>query len=536
MTARLTRRRLLASSAAGAALIALPACSGDDDDTGTPPAGAASPTPTSARAASPTTTPSELIIAGDAEPDDLLPFFSGFSQAIVLRSLYETLFEVRMTPWADRGADVQYVPMLAERWEQLDPTTFRFTLRQGVKFHDGEPWNARAAVSSFQAMADQEAASALKKTAYLGRVLKSMTEVDEYTVEAVAAFPTNLNELGLYLRLFYSAVSPKALEQKGLAGMLEAPVGTGPFAFASWQRGQDLRLKRFENYWDPAATNLPALRFITRKEASVRAQAVRTGEAHFAYNIGAEQGAALGDLALVAGGFQSNSLRLNNTIAPTNDVRVRRAINLAIDRDAINKSIFKGTAKPIGFFAYQPVSVQPFPYRPEEAKKLIQEAGVAGQTLELVYGEGRIPEEDQLAEIFKAYLEAVGLKIRLTRLEPRQYNELGSRPFPEQPPLYMETTSSGNYGEVAGALRDKYGCQGTGTFCKPEFDELYNRLGVITGSERQQLLQQVATRLHEEETPRCWVVAVNQVHGIARGVRSSIPLNAYILTRDLSFA
>jgi ABC-type transport system substrate-binding protein len=174
---------------------------------------------------------------------------------------------------------------------------------------------------------------------------------------------------------------------------------------------------------------------------------------------------------VVGGGFQSSGIRLNNAIAPTNDIRVRQAINHAIDRESIAQTIFRGAAKPIAFFGFQPVNLEPFPYNPTRATELIQDAGIQGEELELVYGEGRIPEETQLAEIYKASFEAIGLKIKLTRLEPAQYNELGGKPFPEQPPLYMETTSSGNFGEIAGGLRDKYGCEGTGTFCKPEYDQ-----------------------------------------------------------------
>ncbi len=534
---RLSRRALLGATTASAAGLALTGCGGDDDEsaaTATPAAG----TDTSpATQASPTRAPrpSEFVVANEAEPDDLLPYFSGFAQVLVLRNVYETLFEVRLEAAPDGSATLKYVPMLAEKWEQTAPDTFRFTLRKNVLFHDGEPWDANAAKASFDALRDPQTASALKKAPYLARAIKAVNVVDSMTIDIVTAEPTNINELGLFIRLFFSAVSPKALKDRGLPAMLESPVGTGPFRLEAWTRGQQIRLSKFDRYWDPNATNIPAARFITRKEASVRAQTIKTGEAHFAYNIGVEQGATL-PRQLVAGGFQSNSIRLNNAIAPTNDIRVRRAINLAIDRDAINKSIFKGTAKPIGFFANQPVNVRPFPYDPTQAARLISEAGVKGTELQFVYGEGRIPEEDQLAEIFKSYLDAIGLKIRLTKLEPRQYNELGGKPFPEQPPLYMETTSNGNYGEVATALRDKYGCEGTGTFCKPEFDDLYRKIGTLSGDERQRLLQDVARRLQEEETPRCWVVAVNQVHGIAPDVVSRVPLNAYVLLRDFSFA
>ncbi len=529
----LSRRRLL-GSAAGVGLVAAvaAACGGDDDDD------RSSPTAGSPAAVSPTARPlpSEFVVANEAEPDDLLPYFSGFGAGLVMRSLYETLVEVRMSLKADGSASVEYVPMLAESYRQTSPTTFEFKLRPGVTFHDGEPWNAAAAKAAADIYLDAKVAQSLKKSAILMSVAKEARIVDPMTIEFTSLAPTNENEFLFAIRLGYSGVSPKALKEKGgLIGMLESPVGTGPFILKSWSRGQEIRLDRNPNYWKKDVTNIPALKFITRKEASVRAQTIKSGEAQFAYNIGAEQAAAL-DRQVVGGGFQSSGLRLNNAKDPTNDVRVRRALNLAIDRDAINKSIFKGTAQPIGFFAFQPVKVEPFAYKPDEAKRLIEPAGVKGQELELVYGEGRIPEEAQLVEVYKSEFEAIGLKIKLTRLEAKQYNELGGKPFGEQPPIYMETTSSGNYGEIASGLRDKYGCKGTGTYCSPAFDTEFARLATLSGAERQASLQSIASRLQNEETPRAWVMGVRQVHGLATNVKANLPLNAYTLLTDLSFA
>ncbi|MGE0601882.1 MAG: ABC transporter substrate-binding protein [Dehalococcoidia bacterium] len=351
----ITRRRLIGGAASLAAVAAIGAACGGDDDDDSPQA--TSPAGSTAVAANPTSKaiPSELVVANEAEPDDLLPYFSGFGAGLVMRSMYETLVEVRMALKPDGSADITYVPMLAESYKQTSPTTFEFKLRQGVKFHDGEPWNAEAAKTAADIFLDVPGTQALKKSPILVSVAKAARIVDEMTIEFTSNAPTSENEFLFGVRLGYSAVSPKALrENGGMAGMIEKPVGTGPFKFKSWSRGQEIKLEKNPDYWNKDVTNIPALKFITRKEASVRAQTVKSGEANFAYNIGAEQGDSL-EYKVVGGGFQSSGIRLNNSIAPTNDIRVRQAINLAIDRDSINKSIFKGTAQPIGFFAFQPV-------------------------------------------------------------------------------------------------------------------------------------------------------------------------------------
>jgi peptide/nickel transport system substrate-binding protein len=321
------------------------------------------------------------------------------------------------------------------------------------------------------------------------------------------------------------------LESDGVQAYAEAPIGTGPYKFESWSRGQEIVLTRNDDYWGEN-TNMATLRYITRPEAAVRAQTVAAGEASFAFNIGGQQASTI-EHSVVGAGFQSTGIRINNTIAPTNDIRVRQAINYAIDRQGIVDAIFGGTAQPIAFFAFQPVMLEPFPYDPEQARALIEDAGVGGTELELVYGEGRVPEEDQLAEVYQAALTDIGLNITLTKVEPLQYNEIGQRPFTEQPPLYMETTSSGNYGEIISGLQDKYGTEGTGAYSNPALDAAYLELYLLDSEARLVRLQEIAEQLHAE-APRAWVAAIQQVHGLGENVITDFPLNAYVMIQDIS--
>lgn len=517
----------------------LAAC-GEEDHAGTGSGASsgsgASPTATSTTAASAPTTPAlpeEFIVANELEPSDLFPAFGGgYGGALSIRQIYQTLVEPRMSMADDGTVTVEWTPILAESIEQVSETRWRFKLREGVTFHNGEEWNAEAAKYSYDALRDEENI-ALANTSDFLRPVVAFDIVDDMTVEIEGAFPDT--EFPAYLlRIGYMGLPPKYIEENGFAALGENPVGTGPYKFESWTRGQELKLTRFEDYWDENGPNMRAVRYIVRPEATVRAQTIRAGEAHFAFNIGMEQAQTL-DHYVVGGGFQSSGIRLNNTHQVTSDLRVRKALNHAIDRDQIVESILLGAVVPLSFFAFQPVDVEPFAYDPELATSLISEAGFEGTELEMVYGEGRIPEEDQLAEIYQASFEAIGLKIKMTKLEPRQYNELGALPFEEQPPLYMETTSSGNFGEISGGLRDKYGCEGTGTYCDSAFDEEFLALAGLSGEERLESLQSIVERLHED-APRVWVAGVQQVHGLAEMVETDLPLNAYILFSDIRFA
>lgn len=542
----LSRRRLLQLAAVGGATIVtsgtlLAACGEEDSEVEASGAMAAapqadsSPTDSSEESAAGNEAaglPAEFVVANELEPSDLYPGFgSGYGGALVLRQIYQTLVEPRMTVDEQGGVTVEWVPFLAESIEQLSPTRWRFNLREGVTFHNGEEWNADAARFSFDALKDEENLALRNASDYLASIT-DFEVIDDMTIEVENAFPDT--ELpGYMLRIGFQAIPPKFVAENGFAALAENPIGTGPYRFESWTRGQEIRLTKFEDYWNEDGPNMPAVRYIVRAEATVRSQTIQAGEAHFAFNIGMEQAQTL-DSYVIGAGFQSSGIRVNNTDPVTSDVRVRRALNHAIDREAIVESIFLGAAEPLSFFAFQPVDVEPYAYDPELATSLISEAGFEGAELEMVYGEGRIPEEDQLAEIYQASFEAIGLKIKLTKLEPRQYNELGGMPFDEQPPLYMETTSSGNFGEISGGLRDKYGCEGTGTYCDVELDEEFVELAGLSGDERVEALQSIAERLHEE-APRIWVAGVQQVHGLAEGVETDFPLNTYVLFDDIRF-
>lgn len=470
-----------------------------------------------------------LRVANEAEPAALDPWMRGYNQTLVTRQIYEPLADVRMTLEGD-DVVIEYVPVLAESWEQVDELTTRFTIRQGVTFHNGEALDAHAIKASYDALNSTEAAAAASSFAILSATAGAEV-VDDFTIDIASPYP-NGELIGQVLSLGLIAMPPALLAEQGLETFAENPVGTGPYQFSSWERGQQIILTGFADYWNAAnVTIVPEVVIVTRPEAAVRAQTITSGEVDFAYNIGAEQGSALAT-SVTGGGFQSSSIRLNNQIAPTIDFNVRLAINHAIDRQAIADSIFLGSAQPAAFFGFQPVSLEPFAYDPDLARQLIQEAGLEGTEVELVYGEGRIPEEDQLAEIYKAYLDDIGLVVKLTKLEPAQYDERGGQPFEQQPPLYMETTSSGNYGEIAGGLNDKYGSEGSGTFADPDFDARFQALASMQGEERTTELQSIAEDLHAL-APRAWVVVVQQVHGISDALTPNLALNVFIRFTDL---
>jgi peptide/nickel transport system substrate-binding protein len=522
---------------AGAALVGC----GDDDDgeptaTSTPtstPEGSTTTGPQASAAgdASGSSLPDEFIVANEGEPPDLLPWFSNFASGLITRQVYQTLWEPRLT-LVDGQPNWEFVPVLAESFEQTSPTTWQFALREGVTFHNGEPWDADAAVASYELLSNQEIITDLQRFD-LFRTVAGIRKLDQMTVELEALAP-GIDAVATAIRLGFSAV-PTSLATGDWESLAENPVGTGPIRITAFDRGSEIRGEFFEGYWGRPFP-IPFVKWITRPEASVRALTINSGEAHFAFNIGSESAKQL-DHWVAAAGFQTNMIRLNNTRPPFDDVRVRRAANYAINREEIVSAIFNGAADPTSFFAYAPTDAEPFPFDPERARSLLDEAGATGVEIDLVYGELRLPEEPQLAEVFKGYLDAVGFNVTLKRVEREAYSEASAAAFEQQPQMLIESTSSGNYGEMLGALNDKFGCEGSGTFCNEDLEAQWSALATESVEERNAGVAAIARTLQEEYAPRVFVAAAKQVHGLAPFVDpSALPTNLYVLFDDLRFA
>lgn len=518
---------------AGAALVGC----GDDEDA--PPdertaadGGASSDGRTSTLGAPASSLPEEFILANESEPADLLPWFANFGTALVTRQVYQTMWEPRLTLVGGRP-HWEMVPVLAEAFEQTGPTTWRLQLRPGVTFHNGEPWNADAAVASFELLSNPDHIAELKRSNILGGIT-AFTKVDDMTVDVETRAP-GADAIATAMRLGYSGLPAQAIAGDGWRSLAEQPIGTGPVRITAFHRGRDVQGEAFEGYWGTQFP-VPRVKWITRPEPSVRALTVKTGEAHFAFNIGSEPAQQL-DHWVASAGFQTNMLRLNNTRAPFDDLRVRQAVNYAIDRNEIVRTVFNNAAEPTGFFAYAPSHAEPFPFDPARARALLEEAGALDAAVELVYGELRLPEEPALAEIFKGYLDAAGFRTTIRRVEKVAYNELSGAEFEQQPQMLLESTSSGNYGEILGALDDKFGCEGSGTYCNEELEARWNAVRTRPTAERDQEVAEIARILQTEETPRAFIAAVKQVHGLAPFLDpGALPVNLYPLLDDFRFA
>ncbi|WP_432492768.1 ABC transporter substrate-binding protein [Kineococcus auxinigenes] len=344
----------------------------------------------------------------------------------VANQLYDGLTRFDLT---DGSVIPPVVPGLAESWEPNETgDSWTFTLRQGVSFHDGTPWNADAAVFNLRRYTDPSFEffyQELNGQAGLSIAgIAAATAVDEHTLRIDCAGPWAY--LPSDLTTVYMG-SPTAIQAAGNDGFGQEPVGTGPFTFVSVERGQSLQLAANADYWDGApAVDTLILRPIP--DTTTRVAALRSGEVNWI-----EVPPPDDVPSLKQAGFQveTNSYDhvwpwcLDTTQAPWNDVRVRQAANYAIDRQSLCDNVLQGTAEPAlqvcpkANAAYRAEN-DLYDYDPDRARQLLADAGYAGGvTATLSYptsGSGNmIP--GPMNEALQRDLAAVGIDVELQPIE-----------------------------------------------------------------------------------------------------------------------
>ncbi len=439
----------------------------------------------------------EITVVLSEEPDVIDPCEATRSNVgrIVKQNIAETLVEID-------PKDGSITPRLATAWSQVDKLTWRFKLRKGVKFHDGSDFNAAAAVIAIKRNLDptQDCEIRLK---FFGNIKLTATTVDAETLEVKTEKPQPI----LPALMGTMVISgPKTQPNKGTRN----PVGTGPYKFASWTPGQDVRLVRFDGYWGgkPPVTGA---RYIWRSESAVRAAMVKKGEADIAPNI-ALQDATDPKLDFSYFNSETSRLRIDVTRAPLDDIRVRKAMNYAIDRDALQGSIFSKDVVPMTQIVVPSINghnpaLKPWPYDPVKARKLLAQAKAAGVPVDkeiLIVGRlGMYPNATEAMEAMHAMLTDVGFKVKLKMMEVSQWVKIFTKPYAEdRGPVLQQSQHDNNNGDAVFSVFFKYACEGPqSTICDKQVDEGITAASAATGDKRRKLWQEVFRRLHQDIVP-----------------------------------
>jgi peptide/nickel transport system substrate-binding protein len=363
----LTRSKLLVVTALIASMFAAAAC-GSDTAGGT---AAATGAPKSG---------GTLVLGenGD-EPACLDPHqLSTTNTTVVGRPIFDSLL------WQDAEGKLQ--PWLASAWKISDDgLTYTFTLRKGVKFHDGSVWNAEALKANFEHMRDPATKSPLA-AGYIAPY-KDSKVVDESTLEVHLTSPYSAF-LNVLAQSYLAMISPKQLKEDP-GSTCEHPIGSGPFVFDKWTKGQSITYRKNPDYaWGPTGRTGPAyldhleIRFLA--EDATRYNALLSGEVNVIDNTpptSVEDVKANADLSFTSVDRPGHpfSVWLNTGRAPFADQKVRQALTLAVDRKAIIDSVSFGQWKVATGFVTPSTPDHAeggqIAYDPTQAARLLDEAG-----------------------------------------------------------------------------------------------------------------------------------------------------------------
>ena len=365
--------------------------------------------------------PAEIRIGLSLDVESMDPFFvnqaAGWS---VVHALFDHLVE--------RDFEGNIVPGLALSWTVVDTATLEFVLRDDVSFHNGEPFTADSVRFSVERMLSEEAAPNQSKFT----AIDSVEIVDDYTVRLILNRPDGTLIDSLTSRL--AMLPPQYFEEVGAEAFGSAPVGTGPFTFVEWVPDDRVTLAANENYWEGSYKGMPKVDTVIFRpipEAATRAAELKAGGVHLIQDVTPDQIDDLEGAGLVVVPDEAFQLQYVFFVAddetlPTYDVRVRRALNYAVDVDAIIENLLAGLgsriASPIGpgYLGYDP-DVQPYPYDPQKARDLLAEAGYANgfETTLDVTTAGHTDAIDAVA----GYLSDVGVTVEIQDYELGLFNQ-----------------------------------------------------------------------------------------------------------------
>lgn len=406
-----------------------------------------------------------LVLALTLEPPGLDPTASAASSIaeVVLYNVFETLTKI--------NPDGSVSPLLAESWEvSPDFKTTTLRLRRGVKFHNGEPFNADSVKFSLDRAGSAHSTNKDKRT--FERITTQV--VDPHTV---AILHEDIDPNFLFVLGQGTAIM---VEPKSAARNATHPVGTGPYKLGPWRKGASLTLLQWNAYRNPGAIRIRRATFRFISDPAAQVAALLAGDVDVFPRVtprSVAQFQANPRFQVVVSGSRAKTiLAINNARKPLNDVRVRRAITAAIDRQAVIEGGADGYGVPIGSH-YVPGAVGYIdttginPYDPDKARRLLAEAGVK-LPLKLTLTLPPTPYARQGGEVIAAQLAQVGITARLQNVEWAQWlsGTYGNKHYDLTLISHVEPFDLGNF-----AKPDYYW-----GYKSPQFNALYDQIQTAT--------------------------------------------------------
>jgi len=477
-----------------------------------------------------------IVLAMTVEPDSLENWRAYSTDGHpVLRNVMEAL--LNRDPVTN-----ELVGELATSWEQTDDVTWRFTLRQGVTFHNGEEFNAEVAAFGINYTWSPE--NNFQIYQYVGPDMEARV-VSDYTIDVVTEAPDPI----LPSRLYFSPIPSMTQVQNEPDTLPDTPIGTGPYRFVEWNRGQYILLEANPDWWGHGADDaygevtIQEAEWVFREESAVRASMITTGEAQFARFLSPED-CATTPQCVTASSVETIFLRLDTMHPAMSDVRIREAIALAIDKEAVAQQLFGGgepASQLVGPSAtgYND-ELEPYPYDMERAKQLVEEAAADGvdvsAPIHVVTRQGIYLRNDEFAEYVANQLNEIGLTADSEVIEIAQYNEQYDLNYHDVPPErgWIGTNPHGNeIMDVSSTAQAYYSCDGgSSTYCNPELDAALEEARTLTGEEREAALAEV-TRMYYEDYGAIPIIHMPLNYGLAETLEWEPRLDGFILLKEM---
>lgn len=434
------------------------------------------------------------------------------------KAYYEGLYEF------DKNLKIQ--PKLATEYSvSPDGLVYTFKLRSGVKFHDGTDFDANAVKVTFDRVSNPE--NKLARYTQFNRVAKTEV-VDSQTVRITLKEPFSafINAMAHPSAMI---ISPAALQKYGKE-IGQNPVGTGPFKFVEWKPSEYMKVAKFDGYWNKGYPKVDTLTFRTVPDNNTRAAVMQTGEAQFAFPIPYEQIAVLEknpklDVIDDSQSIMARYLSMNTQVKPFSDVRVREAINYAINKQALAKVAFSGYATPLAGVVPMgvdyAVKMAPWPYDPKKAKELLAQAGYPNgfeTTLWSAYNDGT---SVKVVQFLQQQLSQVGIKTSIEILESGQrvqrVNQV-QKPEDAKVRIYYAGWSSST-GEADWALRPLLSTpafppvmNNTAYYSNPKVDANIMRALTVSNRDEKAALYKEAQEQIWKDAPWAFLVTANNVY------------------------
>jgi peptide/nickel transport system substrate-binding protein len=446
------------------------------------------------------------------------------SATSVLRHIYDPLIEVTN--------DSKFVPCLAESWTPVNNTTWRFTLRKGVKFHDGTPFTADSVIYSLKRPRDNT--KLIKSFAY--QDIDDVRKDGDFTVivttkRPFGSLPSHLTMLGML------PASAGANEE----AFFQKPVGTGPFKFGGWTHGEQIVLNANADYWKPGIPKVEKVTFRFIPELSTRLAAIRAGELHVIDRVWPDNVQTLrtspGVKVLDTPAIEAQRWIFQLAKDPVKDPRVRKAISLAIDRNVIIKDLLVGFARPVdspippGLIGH--TSLPPKAYDPEKARQILKEAGYKNLSIDFVLMKDLYPKQLEIAQAVAAMLGDVGITVNIKNLEIATAREArsagtydmffsGWAHMPHDPDWYL------------GQWFTKAGAEKLTRYANPKIEELISEGRVPDPKVRQAKYEEIEKALWDDE-PELWPYYSVAIYAVSDKLQSfQARRDYYVLLYDVS--